>query len=444
MKYTSFKTLAFMLSASALLALTGCGDQGVPSNTQLVGGTIPTLPTPPTPILPPLPTLPPSNEGKVFHTAFMANLSAGNLALSISSRKDTDVNITFSDDNSTITEHIAANVAQGVIIDTRMMQSGTGIENKMIEISSTENIVVVGLNQRSATTDAFLALPDQVLSNEYYIAGYQNITPDQFSVIAIEDNTKVSYSIPGGPEGNVTLNKGETYHHQYSGESTGGHITSDKNIAVHSGNQCTDIPDGDYACDHIVEQMLPVDTWEKEFITVPLATRLNGDTFRFVASANGTEVKMNGIVVATLDAGEYHEMIIDGSSYIAANHPIMVLQYSNSSSYDGVTSDPFMALVPATNQYDTEHIIQTPDGFTDYVNIVVPTANVGDIMMDGVAIPSSEFTAVAGNSSFSTAQIQIDPGSHDLQSSVAFGLLGYGFASFDSYGYPSSLRLTKH
>ena len=153
---------------------------------------------------------------------------------------------------------------------------------------------------------------------------------------------------------------------------------------------------------------------------------------------------MNGTVVATLNAGEYHEMIIDGSSYVEATEPILAVQYSNGSSYDGVTSDPFMAIVPAINQFDAEHIIQTPSGFTDYVNIVVPTANIGDILLDDVAIPSSEFTAVAGNPSYSTAQIQIDPGSHCFTSSVAFGLSGYGFATWDSYGYPSSLKLTKH
>ena len=423
-----------MLSVSAVLALTGCGSEGVQSNSQLVGGTPPPPPPPP-----------PSNKGKVFHTGFMQNYDTPDkLAFYISSDVDTDVNITFSDDGSMVTEHITANMAKEVVIDDRMMQIGTGTENKMIEISATENIVVVGLNQLQYTTDAFLSLPDRILSTEYYVAGYQNIMDDEFSVIAIEDNTAVNYRLPDGTSGSVTLNKGETYQYQYTGELMGTHISSDKNIAVLSGNQCTDVPDDASACDHIVEQMLPVDTWEKTFITVPLATRIGGDTFRFVASVDGTQIKVDGTVVATLDAGKYHEMIIDGSKYIEANHPIMALQYSNGSTYDDVTSDPFMAIVPAINQFDTEHIIQTPTGFTDYVNIVAPTANVGDIMMDGAAIASSEFTTVPGNTSFSTAQIQIDEGSHDFTSSVPFGLLGYGFADYDSYGYPSSLRLTKH
>ncbi len=419
------------------------GGAGVDSLTLTI---IPEDKPTPTPTPGVTPTPPPSNQGTKFHTAFMTNYSgASRLALYISSTKEADVSITLSSDNSTVTEHITAGVAKEININTSMMQMGTSIENKMIEISSTENIVVVGLNQRSATTDAFLALPDQILSNEYYAVTYDTSHgPQQFSAIAIENDTTVNYRTPSGTEGSVVLNKGETYQYQNSSNLTGTYISSDKNIAVHSGNVCTNIPRQYGACDHIVEQMLPVNTWEKEFITVPLATRKNGDTFRFVASVDGTEVKVNGAVVATLNAGGYHEMIIAGSSYIEANNPILAVQYSNSSSYDGVTSDPFMALVPAISQYDTSHIIQTPNGFTNYINIVVPTANIGDILLDGVAIASSKFTVVAGNPTYSTAQIQISQGSHSLISDVAFSLLGYGFASYDSYGYPSSLHLIKH
>lgn len=446
MKLTHFKTVALIFSATALLALSGCdGTEGIPSDHQLVGN-VNVVP----PIIPPIipPVLPPSNTGKAFHIAFMENLdTSGSLIFYISSEEETDVNITFSDDNSSAVEHIAANESQEVIIDMRMMQSGTAIENKMIEVTSDENIVVVGLNQRSASTDAFLALPDQILSNEYRVATYDAISslPEQFSIIAVEDNTTVNYQLMDNSTGSVTLNKGQTYQYQSSTTSlTGTHLTSDKNFAVHSGNVCTNVPSSSSACDHLVEQMLPVNTWEKEFITVPLKTRLRGDTFRMIASADNTSLEVNGTVVATLDAGEFHEMILEGSNYITANNPILVLQYSNGSSYDGVTSDPFMAIVPAVNQYDTRHVIQTPVGFTNYVNIVVLTANTGDILLDDVEILSSEFTASPGNPSYSAAQIQIDEGTHILSSSVPFGLLGYGFANYDSYGYPSSLKLTKH
>ncbi|MCW8822162.1 MAG: PKD domain-containing protein, partial [Sulfurovum sp.] len=41
MKYTSFKTLALILSASALLVLSGCGSSGTPSDTELARVNLP-------------------------------------------------------------------------------------------------------------------------------------------------------------------------------------------------------------------------------------------------------------------------------------------------------------------------------------------------------------------------------------------------------------------
>jgi len=432
MKNYFTKSLVFTMSAASIIALSGCGEGGggqTTSQTLLGDGNS---------------TLPPSNTGKSFHTAFITNISTGNLAFYISSVEDTDVNVSLSDDNSSFVVHVPANTSQAVTIPSRMMQSGTGTSNKMIHITSEKNIVVTALNQASATTDASLLLPDQVLAKEYYTAGYYTSIADEFSVVAVENNTTVHMVLPNDTTFDVTLNVGESYQYQASADLTGAHITSDKNIAVISGNECANIPLGYAYCDHIEEQMLPVNTWEKTFVTVPLKTRLNGDSFRFVASVDGTQINKDGVTIATLNAGQYYETIITGSSYIEATQPIMALQYSNGTTYDGVTSDPFMTLVPAINQFDTRHIINTPSGFTNYVNIVVPTANIGNITMDGTLINSSNFTPVTGNTAYSTAQLSITEGSHVLSSSVAFGLVGYGYAQYDSYGYPSSLKLTQH
>lgn len=435
MKTNHIKSLLWLAGAAALVSMSGCGSSSSTTSNDLQegDGTI---------------TLPPSNTGKVFHTSFIENHTGSeNLAFYIASAEDTTVKITFYEDNSSIEENITANVSKEITIPNGMMQAGTGTSNKMIEISAEKNIIVVGLNQKAYTTDASLILPDQVLSNEYYTAGYRDQagSNDEFSVVAIEDGTIVNVTLPDTSELNITLDKGQSYQYQAATELTGSHITSNKNIAVMSGNECTVIPNGYSACDHIEEQMPPVNTWEKTFITVPLATRLNGDTFRFVAAVDGTTIQKDGVVISTLNAGEYHETIIEGSSYIEANHPIMALQYSHGTTWDNVTSDPFMTLVPAIAQFDTTHVINTPNGFTGhYINIVVPTPNTGDIMMDGIAIDSSEFTVVTGNPDYSTAQLAITQGSHVLTSTVAFGLVGYGFANADSYGYPSSLKLIAH
>jgi hypothetical protein len=42
--------------------------------------------------------------------------------------------------------------------------------------------------------------------------------------------------------------------------------------------------------DHIVEQMTPVKTWGKRFVTVPIPARTTGDYFYFIASEDSTTI----------------------------------------------------------------------------------------------------------------------------------------------------------
>ncbi len=220
-------------------------------------------------------------------------------------------------------------------------------------------------------------------------------------------------------------------------------VTSDKPIAVFGGHACANIPNGaTYYCDHVVEELPPTSTWGKSFVTEPLATRLDGDTFRFLASTDGTTVSVNSAAVATLNRGQLHEQIITGAATVTADKPILVAQYSNGSTWDGVTSDPFMMLIPPYEQFLGGYTVTTPaSGFAiNYINVVAPAAAVGAITLDGSAIPPGSFTAI-GSSGFSGAQVSVALGSHTLAGPLPFGAFMYGFADDDSYGYPGGLSL---
>jgi len=66
-------------------------------------------------------------------------------------------------------------------------------------------------------------------------------------------------------------------------------------VAVLSGNMfaiCMPMDEPQLGSgDHIVEMIPPVDTWGKEFVTVPLAKRTVGDKFRVIAARDNTQVK---------------------------------------------------------------------------------------------------------------------------------------------------------
>src|SRR5208283_2955009 len=85
--------------------------------------------------------------------------------------------------------------------------------------------------------------------------------------------------------------------------------------------------------------------------------RLNGDTFRFLASADGTKVSVNGNVVATLNKGQFHEQIIAGPAIILSTQSILVGQYANGTTYDNVTGDPFLMLVSPVEQFGGNYLL---------------------------------------------------------------------------------------
>lgn len=325
------------------------------------------------------------------------------------------------------------------------------ITNQGIHVIANAEVTVYGLNRLQFSTDAYLGLPTDVLGTDYINLGYSNtnvLNATQFGIVGTQAGTVVTITPtaqagarPAGVPYTITLNQGQTYQLRSTATApadlSGTLITSTAPIAVFGGHQCANIPAGAVACDHIVEQLPPTTTWGRAFVTMPLASRTAGDTFRVLASTNGTVVTLNGANVATLNRGQFHERIITVPSRITTNNPVLVAQYSNGTSFDGITSDPFEMLVPPFEQFLASYTVTTPaTGFAiNYINLVVPNAAIGTVSIDGVPIPAAAFTAIAGTT-FSGAQRSITVGTHNLVGAAPFGTFVYGFANADSYGYP--------
>ncbi len=325
-------------------------------------------------------------------------------------------------------------------------------EQAGIHVTATDEVSVYGLNRYSATTDAYLGLPVDVLGTDNIVLawtapGIEGSLDSEFAVVATEDGTEVTYvptadtrsGVAAGVAKTVTLNTGEALPVSSGvGDLSGSQVTATKPVGLFGGHICANVPNNQtLACDHLVEQIPPTSTWGKEFLTVPLKTRTKGDTFRVIASEDATTVSVNGAAVATLDRGEFHQRIIDSKSTVSADKPVLVAQYSNGSNYDGVTSDPFMMLIPPTEQFLEGYTFATPaTGFSkNFVNVVMPTAAIGDLVLDGAGVPAAEFTQI-GATEFSGAQLDLTAGSHSMSAKEPFGIYVYGFDSYDSYGYP--------
>jgi RHS repeat-associated protein len=408
-----------------------------------------------------------TNAGTDFWLMFTQNFSDINQAtqrLFITSPVATSGTVTIPGLNFSQNFTVAANSVTTVNLGLVSAAISDQVEsNRGIHVTSQQPVTVYGLNQRTFTSDAFLALPVPALGTDHFVASWGNLSfqfLSEFGIVAPENGTIVTIT-PSATTGsrlagvpyNVTLNQGQTYLLLNSvisaaGDLTGSRITANKPIAVFSGHMSANVPlDGGCCADHLVEQIPPTTTWGKRFATVPLASRTKGDVFRYIAAEDGTAVYLNGQLAATINKGQWLERLIKVPTEVITTKPILVAQYSTGIFFDPPASgkaDPFLMIVPPYSQFLNHYTITTPPtGFAfNWVNVVAPTAAAGSITLDGTPIPAASFTPI-GISGFSGAQVAITVGTHNLDGPSAFGVFTYGYNQDEGYGYPGGMSLVK-
>jgi hypothetical protein len=404
-----------------------------------------------------------SNAGTEFWLGFPSNLDGGTqLTLYITGSTATTGTVTVPGESFSEGFSITPGTVTAVKLSTgAQTTTSDGIEAKGIHVTAGAPVVVYGLNDYPFTTDAYTALPTNVVGTSYTVLAFGAGLGgnSEFSVVATQDHTEVTItpSVNGGeadtrPAGvpyTVTLEEGQEYQLRATTnpeDLTGTKITSTAPVSVFGGQQCANVPSNSYvACDYMVEQNVPDSAWGTSFLTEPLKTRSHGDDFEMVADENGTEVELNGTVIATLNAGEHYAREVEGASEWSSSKPIELAQYSNSSSYDDTTGDPFMIIIPPYQQFETSYTITTPVNsqtvFANYVNLVVPKSAVGLVEIDGTAVPASEYNSI-GSSEFEGVQVDLTPGSHVITGNgEPFGVFSYGFSEYNGYGYYGGMSL---
>ncbi len=358
-------------------------------------------------------------------------------------------------------------------------------KKKAVHIEADAPIAVYGMNRTSYTSDGMLLLPTNGLGRQYIVSSYGSVVggaqelPSQFMVIAPYNNTQVTVkqpmASPNHPEGSTvsfTLDSGDVYSAMsvgYGGDMTGARISASKPVAVTAGQNCAYIPNQleFCCCDHIEEQMLPVESWGKVYHGVPFATRKNGDIWRIFASQPDTRIKLNGLPFATLTQaggkrGEgWTEYRANGQEMIewTADKPIYVAQYNASQYYDNVVSDPFYLVLTPLEQYQTGLTFSTPsnDFPRNFINIVAdsatfqgieiasgPTGAWGKLIEYPGAGSLKAFASKINGRRYIGMAIDIRPGTYRMRGSGPFAGYVYGFGEFDSYGYPLSAAVANH
>ena len=427
--------------------------------------------------------------GTEFWIAFMQNYNNGpslKQQLFITSGANTSATISFPLLGWSTSVAVFENQVVAVDIPTEVSGAITAtdlseeITKNGLLIQSGEPISVYGYSGVTYTTDAFLAIPTRTIGKNYVVMapeGIYNATggiigstplinaPAEFIVVATENNTKVTIIPSGNTEKTtlgdsiqVTLQRGETYLVKAAiksvlGISTGSYdlsgseIIADKQVAVLSGAQCAMMPSMSDpnkcdACDHLLEQMTPTDTWGKSFYLTDFDYKPGNDIVRIMsASDNETNITINGSVAFTLPPkGEYYDYKFNGNLLIEADDPIQVGQFCTGAQCEPTSlTDPFYTNIIPTEQWGNFYTFSTPviPGFDiHYINIIKKGAQ-ARVSLNSKLINPAVFTQVA-NSEYYAGKIRVPTGSHIITSDSLIAVYVYGFGRAESYGYPSS------
>lgn len=397
-----------------------------------------------------------ANEGKRFLVTFPQNenveytvhKSSVKLGLYISSQKDANVQITNHHNNRIINRAVSAN--DFVQLDNFELGFRTDLEdltdeyvsNKVIEITSDEDISVSVINSKQTTSDGYLAYPVEEWGNNYihnslYHARYSRDNRSSgFTIIAGEDNTNITVNLKGrnanlgttkssdntvGDSFTISLNANQSYTVKTKSiytnryDLSGSLITSDKPVGVISFHERTRIPQvgTEGGMDNLLEMQQPLSNWRNKFVSVSLG-RDNGDFFRVLPMYDNTNLTIinfneNGQFLSqeieqintgggfyeynNTDINGYNrnrEEGIKGLTIWEADKPILVTQYSYSYSWDiesifGQSAngfDPFMLNLINDEQF-TKNVNFLAPPYGDFenhrVNLVIKVDTAQDI-----------------------------------------------------------------
>ncbi|MBI9035220.1 MAG: hypothetical protein JEZ03_12185, partial [Bacteroidales bacterium] len=390
------------------------------------------------------------SKGKEFWIGITTNYGISNIKLFISSEKNTSGTINCSGASYNSSFNVSAGLVSEITLPNSVVMN-KGIGNKGIHIVAEEEITIYGLNYMQYSTDAFLALPCDILGTEYMIMSYQGLGsayPSAFGVVATEDGTELTYSSNENTSETINLNKGGSFYYESNqtngGDLSGTSVISNKPIAVYGGVKIANITQSCSAADYIVEQLPPTSSWGKNFIALPTAGRGSAsyDVYRILANTDNTAIFINKIEVITLNKGEFYEFKLSNSAAVSTSKTALLAQFAIGASCVNGNGDPFMTIIPPREQFLNSYFFTSVTGFeSQHINIVAPDYAINNIRLDNNLIDPSNFHPIE-NSGYQGAQLTVNTGSHTVLGDFPIGVFSYGWNYYNSYGYPAGTSLS--
>jgi hypothetical protein len=327
----------------------------------------------------------------------------------------------------------------------------------------------------SFSNDASLLFPANVLTGSYTTLSWPSTAAGQgfISVVGTHADTQITvtgrgqFAAGGGVsasgDGAYVLGEGDVLQlmaeasssQTFGSDISGTLISASAPVQVISGNSCGFVPLATTeACDHLEQAMLPAETLGTDYlVTFPAAPGSSSPhVVRILPVLADTQISFDhalpGVEQSVLRSPADGALLvgpIEEDFRVTANKPILVAHYlQGESSVDSGAGDPSMAVAVPLAQYRHDYIFSVSKTYDfNYVNIVAPSG--ATVLLDDVAVPDSEFTAIGGTG-YVVARHRLLPRAQEvfrIESSYPFGILVYGYGKFTSYMYPGGLDLQK-
>ncbi|XP_076136860.1 IgGFc-binding protein-like isoform X2 [Alosa pseudoharengus] len=287
--------------------------------------------------------------GQEFITTFLTNYMKRSVKLELTitaHEKTATVNVWSPFFTQKVTVAKGSTTKINLPAEAELSDAG-GPSNKIVRITSDNDITVVTSNMKSNTGDSSVILPTSNLGRKYVV-----FTPDPkvlsalvalvngdkenkveilplFNMKVNEDNWET------GKKVTLKLKPNEVYQFMSRQSFTGTVITSTLPLAVLVGDQCARL---EGSCAHVYEQLLPVERLSDHYLVPAMLNRNKVDYAYVVAADDKTTVTIFGKQerAHTLHAGQKLEIPIrQGEPVIVkSNKKVMVMYFGSNPPYD--------------------------------------------------------------------------------------------------------------
>ena len=345
--------------------------------------------------------------------------------------------------------------------------------------------------ENKASNDSSLLLPVHALRQEYVVPSYPgfadsknpdatNGRPSYFNVIALEDNTTISWTPRfdtagdgiavqprlAGETGQITLSRfdvlqigstSKTNTEYFTHDVSGTLVSADRKVALLGATNCAFVPFTSGFCNHLQEQAFPLDYWGKVYVGAHSPVRNSEKHYwRIYAGEAGVTVTTDppqaGTPFTLFERGAFKDLEVpNGVSFVfQATGPILPVQFLAGNSAAGGIGDPAMYQMVPVEQWLKRYVFVTGINYGLNYAQVIRRFEGADVTINGQVVGGYYLINTVSGGKYEVADVLL-PGGDMAQSYVAesdddFNVVVIGYTnntSLSAYAYPGGMAVKR-